>query len=78
VRVPRDSDSFNQPYVGARPMIDVSIDVTRELCDDIDNLLELARQKRAPIRAMTLIELARADLQARLDEMELLGLSGKE
>jgi hypothetical protein len=54
------------------------IDVTRELCDDIDNLLELARQKRAPIRAMTLIELARADLQARLDEMELLGLSGKE
>jgi hypothetical protein len=33
-------------------MSDAAIETTRELCDDIDDLLELARQKRAPIRAV--------------------------
>jgi hypothetical protein len=47
-----------------------SIDETRELCDDLDTLLEIARQNRAPIRALSLIERARADLQAYLDEID--------
>jgi hypothetical protein len=51
-------------------MGDATIEATRELCDDIDNILELAKRSRAPIRAVTLIELARADLQTRLDTFE--------
>jgi hypothetical protein len=50
---------------------------TRELCDDIDNVLELAKRSRAPMRAVTLIELARVDLQARLDELEAERLKAK-
>jgi ABC-type uncharacterized transport system ATPase subunit len=47
-----------------------SIEATRELCADLDNLIELTRESRAPIRALSLIERARADLQAYLDEIE--------
>jgi hypothetical protein len=47
-----------------------SIEATRELCADLDNLIELTRESRAPIRALWLIERARADLQAYLDEIE--------
>jgi hypothetical protein len=36
----------------------------------LDNLIELAKQGRAPIRALSLIERAREDLQAYLDEIE--------
>jgi hypothetical protein len=54
-------------------MGDTTIEATRELCDDIDNILELAKRNRAPMRAVTLIELARADLQTRLDAFERLG-----
>ena len=43
-----------------------SIEATRELCADLDNLIELTRE----IRALSLIERARADLQAYLDEIE--------
>jgi hypothetical protein len=57
-------------------MSDGTIETTRELCDDIDNLLELAKRSRAPMRAVTLIELARADLQARLDELETAAWTG--
>ena len=47
-----------------------SIEATRELCVDLDNLIELTKERRAPIRALSLIERARADLQAYLDEIE--------
>ena len=47
-----------------------SIEATRKLCADRDNLIELTRESRAPIRALSLIERARADLQAYLDEIE--------
>jgi ABC-type uncharacterized transport system ATPase subunit len=46
------------------------IEATRELCVDLDNLIELTKESRAPIRALSLIERARADLQAYLDEIE--------
>jgi len=50
-------------------MEDRSIEATRELCDDLDGLIEVAKQGRAPIRALSLIEQARADLEAYLNEM---------
>jgi len=36
-----------------------SIEATRELCADLDNLIELAKESRAPIRALSFIEWAR-------------------
>ena len=51
-----------------------SIEATRELCVDLDNLIELTKETGAPIRALSLIERARADLQTYLDEIE--GTSG--
>jgi hypothetical protein len=47
-----------------------SIEATRELCSDLDDLIELTKESRVPIRALSLIERARADLQAYLDEIE--------
>jgi hypothetical protein len=47
-----------------------SIEATRELCADLDNLIELTKEGRAPIRALSLIERVREDLQAYLDEIE--------
>jgi hypothetical protein len=49
-----------------------SVEATRELCDDLDSLIEIAKQGRAPIRAVCLIERARGDLQAYLDEIHRL------
>jgi hypothetical protein len=46
------------------------IEATRELCDDLDGLVEIAKQSRAPIRALSLIERARADLQTYLNEID--------
>jgi hypothetical protein len=43
-----------------------SIEATRELCADLDNLIELTRESRA----LSLIERASADLQAYLDEID--------
>jgi hypothetical protein len=51
-------------------MTSSSIEATRELCTDLDQLIEFAGESRVPIRALTMIERARADLQAYLDEME--------
>jgi hypothetical protein len=50
-------------------MGDSSIEATRELIDDLDGLIEVAKQGRAPIRALSLIERARADLGDYLDEI---------
>ena len=33
-----------------------SIEATRELCADLDNLIELTKEIRAPVRALSLIE----------------------
>jgi hypothetical protein len=46
------------------------IEATRDLCDDLERLVDIAKQSRAPIRALSLIERARADLQAYLDEID--------
>jgi hypothetical protein len=51
------------------------VEATRELCDDLDSLVEIARQSRAPIRALSLIERARADLQAYLEEIDPTSLA---
>ena len=32
------------------------IEATRELCDDLDRFIEVAKMGRAPIRALSLIE----------------------
>jgi hypothetical protein len=53
-----------------------SVEATRELCDDLDSLIEIAKQGRAPIRAVSLIERARGDLQAYLDEIHQAEVSG--
>ena len=50
-------------------MTNSSIEATRELCEDLDSLLELAKQGRAPVRAISLIERARADLEDYLEEI---------
>jgi hypothetical protein len=53
------------------------IETTRELCDDLDSLVEIAKQSRAPIRALSLIERARADLQAYLEEIDPTSLAAR-
>jgi hypothetical protein len=47
-----------------------SIEATHELCANLDNLIELTKESRAPIRALSFIERAREDLQAYLNEIE--------
>jgi hypothetical protein len=47
-----------------------SIEATHELCADLDNLIELTKENRVPVRALSFIERAREDLQAYLDEIE--------
>ena len=47
-----------------------SIEATRELCANLDNLIELTKESRVPIRALSFIEQAREDLQAYLNEIE--------
>jgi hypothetical protein len=47
-----------------------SIEATHELCADLDILIELTKESRAPIRALSFIERAREDLQTYLDEIE--------
>ena len=50
-------------------MTNCSIEATRELCEDLESVIELAKQSRAPVRAISLIERARTDLEAYLDEI---------
>ena len=47
-----------------------SVEAMRELRDNLDSLIEIAKQGRAPIRSVCLIERARVDLQAYLDEID--------
>jgi len=46
------------------------VEATRELCDDLDKLMEVAKQSRAPIRALSFIERASAVLHAYLEEID--------
>jgi len=48
-----------------------AVEATRELCDDLDSLVQVARQGRAPVRAISLLERAQADLQAYLAELDI-------
>jgi hypothetical protein len=52
------------------------VEAARELCDDLDSFIEIAKQGRAPMRAVCLIERARGDLQAYLDEIDQAEVSG--
>jgi hypothetical protein len=51
-------------------MTDSTIEAARELCEDLDSLVELAKQGRAPVRAISLVERASAELHAYLDEID--------
>jgi hypothetical protein len=46
------------------------VEAMRALCADLDDSVQMATENRAPIRALALIELARADLQRSIDEIE--------
>jgi hypothetical protein len=46
------------------------VETMRALCDDLDDSIQMARENRAPIRVLALIELARADLQRSIDQIE--------
>ena len=56
-------------------MDDSSVEAIRELCDDLDGLIGIAKQGRTPIRAVSLIERTRADLEAYLDRIHAAALS---
>ncbi len=62
-RDPRDSQG--EPVVVRMH----AIEATRELCDDLDCLIDLAKQRRAVVRAILLVERACAHLHAYLDEI---------
>jgi hypothetical protein len=51
-------------------MMECSIEAIRELCDDLVCLVELAKQRRTPVRAILLIERTCAHLHAYLDEID--------
>jgi hypothetical protein len=46
------------------------VEAMRALCADLDDSIQMARENRAPIRVLALIELARTDLQRSIDEIE--------
>ncbi len=48
----------------------VFIEPTRDLCADLDSFIQLAKEGRVPIRALSLLERARTDLQTYLEEIE--------
>jgi hypothetical protein len=46
------------------------VEAMRALCADLDDSIQMAREGRAPMRALLLIELARDDLLRSIDEIE--------
>jgi hypothetical protein len=44
------------------------------LCAGLDDLIQFAKEIRAPIRSLSLVELARADLQAEIERESPLRL----
>jgi len=63
-------EAARQGEIRENPMDDSPIEATRRLCDDLDGFIEVAKLGRAPIRALSLIERARADLKAYLDDID--------
>jgi CubicO group peptidase (beta-lactamase class C family) len=56
-----------------------SIEATHELCANLDNLIELTKESRAPIRALSFIERAREDgVSACLRDLGRFGLLALE
>ena len=51
-------------------MSDSSVDAAREICDVLDTLLIVAKHDRAPMRAISLLEQARSELQDYLDKTD--------
>lgn len=51
-------------------MTEISVDAARDICDVLDGVLLIARQERTPIRAVLLLEEARAELQEFLDKTD--------
>lgn len=66
---PKIGDRLSRDF-GRNQVSISSVEATRELCDDLNSLVEIAMQNRAPIRALVLIERARAELQAYLEEID--------
>jgi hypothetical protein len=46
------------------------VEAMRALCADLDDSIQMAIENRLPMRVLALIELARADLQRSVDEIE--------
>jgi hypothetical protein len=57
-------------------MSDSSVDAAREICDVLDTLLIVAKHDRAPMRAISLLEQARSELQDYLDKTDRDGPTG--
>ena len=51
-------------------MSDSSVDAAREICDVLDALLLIAMYDRAPLRAVSLLEQARSELENYLDKID--------
>lgn len=51
-------------------MTDSSADAAREICDVLDTLLVIAKHDCAPMRAVSLLEEARSELQDYLDRTD--------
>jgi ribosomal protein S15P/S13E len=51
-------------------MSDSSVEAALEICDFLDTLLLIAKHDRAPMRAISLLEQARSELQDYLDKTD--------
>jgi hypothetical protein len=57
-------------------MSDSSVDAAREICDALDTLLLIANIDHAPMRAISLLEQARSELQDYVDKTDRDGPTG--
>lgn len=54
-----------------------SVEAVRETCDVLDTLLVVAKHDRAPMRAISLLERARSQMQAHLDQIDPAGAAAE-
>jgi hypothetical protein len=52
-------------------MTSASIEAMREICDVLDTLILAAKLDHAPVRAISLLERARADMQTCVDKFDM-------
>jgi hypothetical protein len=57
-------------------MSDSSVDAAREICDVLDTLLLIANIDHAPMRAISLLEQARSELQEYIHKTDRDGSAG--